>query len=90
MRTLSQKDKAAILRKVDRLVATKHFNPALSGVDWPKLVEARRGAILATGSAEAFEKELQALLQELKTSHTGFLHESAQRVPARHAICATF
>jgi carboxyl-terminal processing protease len=90
MRTLSRKDKATILGKVDRLVATKHFNPVLNGADWPKLVDARREAILATGSVEAFEKEMQALLQELKTSHTGFLHESAQRVPARHAICATF
>lgn len=33
---------------------------------------------------------MQRLLQELKTSHTGFLHESARRVAARHAICATF
>lgn len=90
MRTLSKEDNRAILDKVERLVSTKHFNPALNGADWPQLLDERKKTILATGSPEEFEKGMQALLQELKTSHTGFFHESARRIPARHAICATF
>lgn len=90
MRTLNREDKKSILDKVDRFVSTKHFNPGLNGADWPQLLQERKEAILATGSPEEFEKEMQALLQELKTSHTGFFHESARRIPARHAICATF
>src|ERR1019366_10049372 len=38
---------------------------------------------------EAFEKEVQRLVAELKTSHTGFRHAGMRNIPARHAINAT-
>ena len=38
---------------------------------------------------EAFEKEVNRLVAELKTSHTGFRHAGMRNIPARHAINAT-
>ena len=85
--TLDQRTK--IFDKVCRLVETKHFNPAMNGVDWNALAQSRRDQILACTEPEAFEKEVQRLVAELKTSHTGFRHAGMQNIPARHAINAT-
>src|ERR1035438_3724330 len=85
--TLDERKK--IFDKVCRLVETKHFNPAMNGVDWNALVQSRRDQILACDGAEAFEKEVHRLVVELKTSHTGFRHAGMRNIPARHAINAT-
>lgn len=85
--TLEQRTK--IFDKVCRLVETKHFNPAMNGVDWKALAESRREQILSCEEPEAFEKEVNRLVAELKTSHTGFRHAGARNIPARHAINAT-
>jgi carboxyl-terminal processing protease len=85
--TLEQRTK--IFDKVCRLVETKHFNPAMNGVDWNALAQSRRDQILACTETEAFEKEVQNLVAELKTSHTGFRHAGTRNIPARHAINAT-
>lgn len=90
MTSLSGHDREAIFKKVCRLVETKHFNPKLNGVDWDSVVEARRDRILQTESPEEFEKEMHELVSQLKTSHTGFFHQSTRRIPARFAINATF
>ncbi|MCI0724186.1 MAG: S41 family peptidase [Acidobacteria bacterium] len=88
--SLNRNDREAIFKKVCRLVETRHFNPKLNGVDWDAVVEARRDRILQIDSAEEFEKEMHELVSQLKTSHTGFFHRSARRIPARFAINATF
>ena len=85
--TLDQRTK--IFDKVCRLVETKHFNPAMNGVDWNALAKSRQDQILACTEAETFEKEVQSLVAELKTSHTGFRHAGMRNIPARHAINAT-
>jgi len=90
MTNIAAKDREAVLEKVSRLVEKKHFNPGLNGANWPELVEARRGRILAAETIEQFENEMSDLLAELKTSHTGFFHQSLRKIPARHAINATF
>jgi C-terminal processing protease CtpA/Prc len=61
----------------------------MNGVDWNALAQSRRDQILACTEAEAFEKEVQSLVAELKTSHTGFRHAGMRNIPARHAINAT-
>jgi carboxyl-terminal processing protease len=83
-------DRKKLLDKVTSLVQRKHFNPALHGLDWPRLVETRRERILSAPTDDAFEKEMDDLVRQLKTSHTGFLHRQSRRVPARNAISATF
>jgi len=86
---LALQDRTKIFEKVCRLVETKHFNPSLNGVDWTALAEDRRDQILASEDPEAFEKEVNRLVGELKTSHTGFRHAGMHNIPARHAINAT-
>jgi len=86
---LTLDERTKIFDKVCRLVQTKHFDPAMNGVDWKALAQSRRAEILACTEQEVFEKEVQNLVAELKTSHTGFRHAGTRNIPARHAINAT-
>jgi carboxyl-terminal processing protease len=86
---LTLEERTKIFDKVCRLVETKHFDPSMSGVDWNALAKNRRDQILARANPEAFENEVQNLLAELKTSHTGFRRARMRNIPARHAINAT-
>ena len=86
---LTLEERTKIFDKVCRLVETKHFNPAMNGVDWKSLVQSRRQQILASTEPEAFEKEVNRLVTDLKTSHTGFRHAGMRNIPARNAINAT-
>ena len=86
---LSVEQRTKIFDKVCQLVATKHFDPGMNGVDWSALAQDRRDQILACTDRETFEKEVQRLVTELKTSHTGFRHAGTRNIPARHAINAT-
>src|SRR5271157_1304260 len=86
---LTLDERTKIFGKVCRLVETKHFNPAMNGADWNALVRSRRAQIIACDDPEAFEKEVNRLVAELKTSHTGFRHAGMRNIPARHAINAT-
>jgi C-terminal processing protease CtpA/Prc len=87
--SLTLEERTKIFDKVCRLVETKHFNPSMNGVDWDALAKDRRDQILASAEPETFEKEVQTLVAELKTSHTGFRHAAMRNIPARHAINAT-
>jgi carboxyl-terminal processing protease len=86
---LTLDERTKIFDKVCHLVETKHFNPAMNGVDWNALAQGHRNQVLASSEPEAFEKEVQKLVAELKTSHTGFRHAGMRNIPARHAINAT-
>jgi carboxyl-terminal processing protease len=86
---LTLDERTKIFDKVCRLVATKHFDPGMNGVDWNTLPRERRDQVLACTDPEAFEKEVHRLVAELKTSHTGFRHAGMRNIPARHAINAT-
>lgn len=86
---LTRQERETILRKVSELVTKKHFNPGLNGTDWPAILESRKTRILDSERAEDFEKEVHDLVSQLKTSHTGFFHRSAQNIPARLAVNAT-
>jgi carboxyl-terminal processing protease len=86
---LTLDERTKIFDKVCHLVNIKHFNPAMNGVDWNALAQSRRNQLLASAEPEIFEKEVQRLVAELKTSHTGFRHAGMRNIPARHAINAT-
>jgi len=90
MNDMTRKDREALLSKVSSLVEKKHFNPGLKGANWPELVAVRRTRILEAERVEKLESELQELLAELKTSHTGIHHRNLRKIPARFAINATF
>ena len=71
---LTLEERTKIFNKVCRLVETKHFNPSMNGVDWNALAKNRRDRILASAEPETFEKEVQNLVAELKTSQIGRAH----------------
>jgi carboxyl-terminal processing protease len=70
-------------------VEKKHFDPDMSGIDWNALAQSRREPILACSDPEMFEKEVNKLVSELKTSHTGFRHATTRNLRAKNAINAT-
>jgi len=77
----------------DRTVAkvTKlYFDPNFNGTEWPKRAGESKEAILSAGGPDEFELRMHDLVRSLKTSHTGFFHQSVRRVPARLAIGASF
>ncbi|TAM83551.1 MAG: hypothetical protein EPN47_05420 [Acidobacteria bacterium] len=87
---LTQPEREKILQKVVSLVDKKHFKPDLNGVDWHAVVEERRARVLDSETPERFEREMHEMVTQLKTSHTGFFHQSARTIPARLSINATF
>jgi carboxyl-terminal processing protease len=88
--SLDIESREKIYARVRELVTRKHFDPGMNGADWSTLASTRRDQILRSGNDEEFEKQIQELLSELKTSHTGFRHSKSPNVPGRYAISATF
>src|SRR5260370_19643496 len=86
----ASKHKEKIYSRVCELVAQKHFAPAMNGANWEELSKTRKDQILRTNTDEEFETQIQELLNELKTSHTGFRHSKSSTFPGRQAISATF
>ena len=88
--SLEAQAKEKVYSRVCDLVTRKHFDPGMNGANWEELSKARRDQILQSPNDEEFEKQIQDLLAELKTSHTGFRHSKSAKIPGRHAIAATF
>jgi len=88
--SLEAQAKEKIYSRVCELVTRKHFDPGMNGANWVELSKTRRNQILRSSTDEDFEKQIQDLLAELKTSHTGFRHSKSPNIPGRHAISATF
>ena len=88
--TLDTKAREKIYKRVCELVERKHFDPGMNGANWEELSKSRQEKILRSSTDEEFEKQIQELLNELKTSHTGFRHSKSRNIPGRHAIAATF
>lgn len=87
---LTRPEREKIFQEVVSLVDKKHFKPDLNGVDWRAVVEERRARVLDSETPEQFEREMHEMVTQLKTSHTGFFHQSARTIPARLSINATF
>jgi carboxyl-terminal processing protease len=87
---LTSKHRNEIFDKSARLVSKEYFDPKFNGTDWPKLAAESRDRIISIEEPEAFELAMHDLVRSLKTSHTGFFHESVKRVPGRLAVGANF
>jgi carboxyl-terminal processing protease len=87
---LDAKTREQIYARACELVERRHFDPGMNGINWGELAETRKERILRSSTDDGFEKQIQELLNELKTSHTGFRHSKSPNVPGRHAIAATF
>jgi carboxyl-terminal processing protease len=88
--SLDFQTKEKIYSRVSELVTRKHFDPGMNGANWEELSKNKKDQILQSTSDEEFENQIQGLLSELKTSHTGFRHSKSPNIPGRHAIAATF
>ncbi len=88
--TLTQADRAQILKNVTRIVEEKHFNPNHNHTGWEQVIEAETPRILSAETDESFEAAMRSLITQLGTSHTAFFHENGERIPARYVINATF
>jgi carboxyl-terminal processing protease len=87
---LSTDQRAAIFDRTFGKVTKYYFDPAYNGTDWPRIARENRQRIIAVEDADEFELRMHDLVRKLRTSHTGFFHQSVRRVPARLAIGATF
>ena len=86
MTFLTEPQRRAVFDKVITLVDTKFSGPA---ADVKQLREVHGPRVVGSSSLEDFEQALDGLLRELKTSHTGFFHESRPRSAGRIAMAAT-
>jgi len=87
---LTFEQRARIFDKTVAKVAKDYFDPNFNGTDWPNYARERRDTILAFDDPEKFELGMHDLVRSLRTSHTGFFHQSVRRVPGRLSIGASF
>jgi len=86
----SRGDREKIFCRTCAVVEKQYYDPKFNGKDWPAMVSAGKQAILDADEPSDFERSMHDLVRGLGTSHTGFFHQSVNRVPGRLAICATF
>ena len=87
---LTDQIRQEILEKVLATIRTKFYRPELLDATWERAVETHRPKIEQATSPHAFEEAVSELLKELKVSHFGFFHSSAQRASSRAALSATY
>ncbi|MGH7171975.1 MAG: hypothetical protein ACRELG_17005, partial [Gemmataceae bacterium] len=80
---LTMNDREKIFTRTCQIVEKRYFDPKFNGKNWPALVSARKQAILEAEEPAEFELRMHDLVRELGTSHTGFFHQSVNRVPGR-------
>lgn len=82
--------KHEILEKVLAAINAKFYKPELLDAAWSQAVAAKRAEMEGAPTRDAFEEAVSSLLKELKSSHFGFFHGSAQRASSRAALSATY
>jgi C-terminal processing protease CtpA/Prc len=87
---LTPDDRARIFDKTATKITKEYYDPNYNGTGWPARAREQRDAIVAMNDPDAFELRMHDLVRSLKTSHTGFFHQSVRRVPGRLAIGASF
>ena len=79
-----------IVLRVRDLVLKHHVNIGNVDLDrWSKDVDERTPSLLAAENDDAFERRIQELLAELKSSHTDFYRSNRNPIKPEHAIGAT-
>jgi carboxyl-terminal processing protease len=90
-KSLSPKERAAMVHRIKRCVLNHHINVAGINYDaWSKGVDDRLAGLLAADQDE-FEGGIRQLLSELGTSHTVFYHGGGEANPVlpQHSLNAT-
>jgi len=83
--SLTSKAKHEIFEGVLSALTKKFYKPELLENGWREAIANHRPTIEGAPTLEAFEQAVTALLQNLKTSHVGFFHQSARRASSRAA-----
>lgn len=87
----SPKDRAKIISTIKKLVSERHINVSNPNQDyrpWLALVDERTPRLMEL-EREAFEAGMAELLRVLGSSHTAFLHQRRDSIPAPYSINAT-
>jgi carboxyl-terminal processing protease len=87
---LTSKAKHEVFEGVLSALTKKFYKPELLENGWYEAVANHRATIEGAPTLEEFERAVTALLQNLKTSHVGFFHQSARRASSRAALSATY
>src|ERR1035441_3212068 len=87
---LSLDQRRQIFDRTVEKVTKYYFDPNFNGTEWPKRASESRDGILSASDPDEFELRMHDLVRSLKSSHTGFFHQSVRRVPGRLAIGASF
>src|SRR5271170_6983476 len=87
---LTSKAKHKVFEGVLSALTKKFYKPELLENGWHEAVANHRATIEGALTLEEFEQAVTALLQNLKTSHVGFFHQSARRASGRAALSATY
>ena len=87
---LTFEQRTRIFDKTVAKVTKDYFDPNFNGTDWRNRAPERRDTILALDDPEKFELGMHDLVRGLRTSHTGFFHQSVRRVPGRLSIGVSF
>src|ERR1700751_315896 len=87
---LTSKAKHEVFEGVLSALTKKFYKPELLENGWHEAVANHRATIEGAPTLEEFEQAVTALLQNLKTSHVGFFHQSARRASSRAALSATY
>ena len=87
----SPKDRAKIISTIKKLVSERHINVSNPNQDyrpWLALVDEKTPCLMEL-EREAFEAGMAELLRVLGSSHTAFLHQRRDSIPAPYSINAT-
>ncbi|MBV9764388.1 MAG: hypothetical protein JOZ48_06040 [Acidobacteriaceae bacterium] len=87
--TFPEPERRALLKKIDRLVETKFYDPTFKGHDWRSIVEKHEAQILAAADHNAFETAVNSMLGELRSGGLGLISASTKITP-KNSISATF
>jgi hypothetical protein len=86
---LSHTQREAILRKVQKLVSEKYFDPNFDETLWNRVVENNRKVVLDAESDTAFERAVARMLVEMAPNPLALLLDRALIAPP-NAINASF
>src|SRR6266513_5262314 len=87
----ARKDRAKIISMIKKLVSERHINASNPNQDyrpWLALVDEKTPCLMEL-EREAFEVGMAELLRVLGSSHTAFLHQRRNSIPAPYSINAT-
>ena len=87
---INKSKRRQILDNVLSALTKKFYKPELLGSEWREAVEKSRATIESAETREVFEQSIELLLQNLRTSHIGFFHETARRASSRSALNAAY